>query len=144
MQPVFGDRQVQHKTEIFSILGRNVLGHAIDPVLEPDLSVLPPCIVLEQNERRLFHVGEMRAQCGQQPGKLLSLVEPQTHPGTLLMLEALVEPVDEGVEYHHTTLAMRSTPAFWSGSMFTFTPSSRSGSQPPGRSSFDFQGVRIR
>ncbi len=47
------------------------------------------------------------------------------------------------VQLHHVTLAIRSTPAFSSGSMLTLTPSSTSGSQPLGRSSACFHGVRI-
>ncbi len=62
----------------------------------------------------------------------------------LVLRHAAQTWVDEGVQGHHATLATRRTPALCTGSMLIFTPSSRSGFQPLGRSSGAFQGVRIR
>ena len=91
-----------------------------------------------------LHRPEMVPQRGQQPQELRLLVEPQADLRALLVLEALLELVDERRQNHHTTFALRSTPALCRGAMLTLTPSSMSGSQPLGLSSADFHGVRIR
>ena len=115
-----------------------------DLAFQPDLAVALVLVVLEELERRVVHRGHVLAERGQQPDKLAALVEPETYSRPLLVLKALRQLVDEGIEDHHTTFATRSTPAFCRGAMLAFTPSSRSGSQPLGRSSGAFQGVRIR
>ncbi len=114
-------------------LRRGRLERAENLVLEPDLPMASIRVVLQQPERRCRHLPEMFVERRQHPGELLPLVEPETDLCPLLVLEALDELAHEDLEEHHTTLAIRRTSAFCMGSMFTFTPSSRSGSQPLGR-----------
>ena len=86
------------------------------------------------------HRGQILTERGQQPSKLAALVKPEAYSCPLFVLKALRQLVEEGFEDHHTIFATRSTPTFCRGSMLTFTPSSRSGSQPLGRSAGHLPG----
>ena len=144
LQPVFRKRQPHDEALALPLFRRQRIERSMDAVLDPDLSVAPSGVVLQDLEGRRLHRLKMVPQRGQQPQELRLLVEPQADPRALLVLEALPELVDERRQNHHTTFALRSTPAFCSGAMLTLTPSSTSGSQPVGLSSADFHGVRMR
>jgi hypothetical protein len=103
-------------------------------VLEPDLPVALRLVVGEQYEGRLRARGDVRFEQGQEPSELAAVVEPQAHAGALLVLEALFELADQCFEDHPATPETRRTPARSSGAMLTFTPSSRSGTNPWGAS----------
>ena len=143
-QPVFRNRQPDDEALAVALLRGQRLERSMDLVPDPDLAVAPLGVVLQDLKGRRLHRLEMILEGGQQPQELRLLVEPQADLRTFFVLEALSKLVDERRQNHHTTFALRSTPAFCSGAMLTLTPSSMSGFQPVGLSSADFHGVRIR